>query len=194
MACHRKCILAILVSCFVLVSPSRADTSGFEKVLSAVTLDFTGKGEMDRAVLVQGDDDNADLYLYLVKDDSNPDSGLSLAEKKSNVVFSRGIVWGQLASLDVNNAGSLRIKSGNEGIGRNRWSQILTVVYRDKQFLIAGITYTARDTLDPKAGGDCDINFLSGKGLRNGRPVEARFTPIRLSDWSDEKLPQECKF
>jgi hypothetical protein len=148
---------------------------------------------MDRAVLVQDDDDKADLYLYLAKDDANVDAGLGLAEKKSNIGFSAG-GWGQLASLGVSNTGSLQIKSGNDAIGRDRWSQVRTVIYRDKRFLIAGITYSERDTLDPKAGGACDINLLSGKGLRNGKPVETKLTPIPLSDWSDEKLPQACQF
>jgi hypothetical protein len=61
------------------------------------------------------------------------------------------------------------------------------VIHRDEQFLIAGISNSERDPLDPKAGGNCDINLLSGKGLRNGKPIP-------LSDWSDEKLPQECNF
>src|SRR5262249_48078358 len=136
----------------------------------------------------------ADLYLYLAKDDANADAGLSLAEKKSNIAFSAGSVSGQLASLGVSNTGSMQIKSGNDAIGRDRWSQVLTVIYRDKRFLIAGITYSERDTLDPEAGGACDINLLSGKGLRNGKPVETKLTPIPLSDWSDEKLPQACQF
>jgi hypothetical protein len=139
-------VLLTFVACLGFAAPSRADPSGLDKVLSAVTIDFTAKGEMDRAVLVQGDDDKADLYLYLAKDDAHPDAGLSLAEKKSNVVFSAGVVWGQVASLGVGNAGLLQIKSGNEGVGRNRWSQVLTVIHRDKQFLIAGITYSERDT------------------------------------------------
>jgi hypothetical protein len=193
MTCDRTFVLAIFVSCLALTTPSRADTPGFDKVLSAVTLDFAGNGQIGRAVLAEGDDATADLYLYLVKDDSSPESGLSLVQEKANVVFS-GRMWGQLASLAVNNAGSLQVKSGNDAIGRDRWSLTLTIVYREQEFVIAGVTFATHDTLNPQAGGDCDINLLTGKGLRNGKPVEARFTPIRLGDWSDEKLPQACKF
>jgi len=35
---------------------------------------------------------------------------------------------------------------------------------------------------------------LSGKGVRNGKPVEIKSGVVRLIDWSDEKLPKECKF
>jgi len=174
-------------------APARAEAPNFENVLSAVTLDFTGKGQQERAVLVQNKDDGANLYIYLSKDDAESESVLALAEMKKGVVFS-GSMWGQLPSLDVNGKGSLLIKSGNDAIGRDRWTQTLTVVYRNKEFLIGGIAYTERDTLDPKGGGACDLNLLSGKGLRNGKPIEAKLTPIRLADWSDEKLPKECQF
>ncbi|WOJ89424.1 hypothetical protein RZS28_16765 [Methylocapsa polymorpha] len=156
-------------------------------------MDFTGDGQKGRAVLVQNKDDEADLYIYLSKDEAASESVLALAEMKKGVAFS-GAMWGQLPSLDINGKGSLLIKSGNESIGRDRWTQSLTVVYRNKEFLIGGIAYTARDTLDPKGGGSCDLNLLSGKGLRNGKPVEAKLTPIKLADWSDEKLPKECQF
>lgn len=172
---------------------ARAEPPHFENVLSAVTLDFTGKGEQDRAVLVQNKDEGADLYLYLLKYGPASESALAAAEIKKGVAFS-GSMWGQLPSLDVNGKGSLLIKSGNQSIGRDRWTQTLTVLYRNMEFLIGGIAYTARDTLDPKGGGSCDLNLLTGKGLRNGKPVDVTVGPVRLADWSDEKLPSECHF
>ena len=89
---------------------------------------------------------------------------------KKSVVFS-GAMWGQLPSLEVSGKGSLLIKSENDFVGKDRWTQVLTVVYRNKEFLIGGIAYTARDTLDPKGGGACDLNLLSGKGVRAGKPI-----------------------
>jgi len=32
------------------------------------------------------------------------------------------------------------------------------------------------------------------EGVRNGKPVEIKSGAVRLIDWSDEKLPKECKF
>lgn len=176
-----------------LTLPAHAQTPGYEKVLSAVTLDFSSSGRQDRAVLALNAAAAADLYLYLLKDDPRGDSALALAETKKNVAFSGGM-WGQLPSLETNGKGSLLIKSANDSIGRDRWSQTLTIVYRNKQFLIGGIAYEARDTLDPKAGGSCDLNLLTGKGVRNGKPVDGKSAPIRLADWSDDKLPKECRF
>lgn len=180
-----------VISAFAL--PAHAQSQSYEKVLSAVTLDFSNSGRQDRAVLAQNDDSAADLYLYLLKDDPKGDSALALAETKKSVVFSGG-AWGQIPSLETNGKGSLLIKSENDAIGRDRWSQTLTVVYRNKEFLIGGVSYTSRDTLDPNAGGSCDLNLLTGKGLRNGKPVQGKLTPIRLADWSEDKLPKECRF
>jgi hypothetical protein len=194
MICRRwPVVLVITAACWVFAGPARAEAPSFENVLSVVTLDFTGNGRLERAVLVQNKDDAADLYLYLSKDELTTDSVLALVETKKNVAYS-GSMWGQLPSLDVNGKGSLLIKSGNEAIGRDRWTQTLTVVYRNKEFLVGGIAYTARDTIDPEGGGSCDLDLLSGKGLRNGKPIEAKLAPIRLADWSDERLPKACQF
>ena len=71
---------------------ARAEPPHFENVLSAVTLDFTGKGEQDRAVLVQNKDEGADLYLYLLKYGPASESALAAAEIKKGVAFS-GSMW-----------------------------------------------------------------------------------------------------
>ena len=72
----------------------------------------------------------------------------------------------------------------------------LTIIHRSGEFWVAGFTFNW-DTRDYGIGG-CDINFLAGKGVfsrgPNGRkkPIKARFAPIRLADWSDEKRPKAC--
>ncbi len=188
---HRLSLHAVFAACCFLAAPLHAGAQGFQDVLSAVTLDFNNDAKQDRAVLVRNKDEVADLYLYLAKDVPTPEPVMALALTKKSVVYS-GTMWGQSPSLDVSAKGSLLIKSGNESIGRNRWLQTLTVVYRNKEFVIAGITYASRDTLEAGNDVSCDLNLLTGKGLRNGRPIDAKLTPILLADWSDEKLPKEC--
>ena len=51
---------------------------------------------------------------------------------------------------------------------------------RRRDSLVAGLTYESHDNLDPRAGGSCDLNFLSGKGVRNGKPVEIKSGAVRL--------------
>lgn len=187
---HRDNLLLFLAfgSC---MAPAHAEISDFSRVLSSVTLSFEGDGT-DRAVLVENSASGADLYIYLALDPNRE------APSKPNLIKASaawsGVMWGTRPSLDVSDKGSLLIKSGNEGIGRGRWSQTLTVAYRNKEFIVAGFTREEHDTLDLKAGGSCDINFLAGKGKRNGSSISIRTPAPRLSDWSDEKLPQSCIF
>jgi hypothetical protein len=66
----------------------------------------------------------------------------------------------------------------------------LTIVHRNGEFWVAGFSY-GWETRDWGTG-SCDINFLTGKGIRSrelakSRPIEARFTRIKLADWSGEK-------
>jgi hypothetical protein len=170
-----------------------AETPGLERVLSVATLSFESNGDTDRAVLVENDDAGADLYIYLGLDPSKSYAPIRPALVKKAAAWS-GSMWGTRPSLETNDRGSLLIKSANETIGRSRWSQTLTIVYRNKEFIVAGLTRETSDTLDPKAGGSCDVNFVTGKGKRNGKPVEIKFSAMKFADWSDEKPPKECSF
>lgn len=187
---HRDKLLLLLAfsSC---IAPADAETPDYSRVLSSVTLSFQG-GDTDRAVLVENSESGADLYIYLALT-PNRETPSRPVLFKASAAWS-GVMWGTRPSLDVSDRGSLLIKSGNEGIGRGRWSQTLTVVYRNKEFIVAGFTREEHDTLDLKAGGSCDINFLANKGKRNGSSISIHTPAPRLSDWSDEKLPQSCKF
>jgi hypothetical protein len=189
----RSTTLAGLMLCAGGVVSARAEPSGYERVISTVTLSFEDDGATDRAVLVDNFDAGADLYIFRAIDDAKPDSPMNPALVKQAAAWN-GAMWGSRPSLDTNAKYSLIVKSQNEAIGRFRWSETLTIVYRSHEYLVAGLTYQSRDNLDPKAGGSCDLNFLSGKGVRNGKPVEIKSGATRLIDWSDEKLPKECKF
>ena len=182
----KACVaLALLAPCV-----ARAQTPNFANVLSAVTLPFNNDGAMDRAVLVNSED-GADLYLYMA-DDTTPSSP-KLALVKKSFVWSGGM-WGSLPSLATNGKGSLIVKSENMAVGRNKWEQSLTVARRNGEFVVIGVTYTAFDTLDPKAGGSCDINLATGKGTRNGKPASVAAGAIKVADWSEDKMPKACQF
>lgn len=174
-----------------LALPAAAQTPGLDRVLSAVTPNFGDDG-YDLAVLVDNLDDGADLYVYLGLDRNKPDATKPALVKK-NAAWT-GSMFGTRPTLALNDKGSLLIKSSNESVGRSRWSQTLTVVYRNKAFVVAGLTHEENDTLDSKAGGSCDLNLLTGKGSRNGKRVEFKPETIALADWSDEKLPKDCRF
>lgn len=184
--------LTITVGVTLLATAAQAEPD-YSRIVDAVTLSFEG-GDMDRAVLVENGDSSADLYIYLSLD---PSRDLSKPAKpalvKKDAAWS-GAMWGQRPSLDTNVKGSLLIKSENSGIGRSRWRQTLTVIYRNHEFIVAGLTRDAYDTLDPTAGHSCDLNFLSGKGKKDGKTVEAKGPAKTLAEWSDGALPADCAF
>ena len=185
--------IALSLSAAIAATAARAEGADYSRVLSVVTFSLEG-GEVDRAVLVENGDSGADLFIYR----DLPPAGAPAAPPKPALVKKdvawSGPMWGQRPSLETNAKGSLLIKSENGGAGRNRWSETLTVVYRNKEFIVAGITRDAYDTLDPKAAHDCDLNFLSGKGKKDGKAVEVKSPAKKLADWSDESLPEECAF
>jgi len=179
-----------LAGALLLGAPPEAPAEERDHVLSEVTVDLNGDGQQDRAVLRQAEDDYGELLLYLHDTATNH---LSVAVKAPELVFSADEP-GRRASLSVTKQGSLQVHSGNESIGRGRWSQTLTIVYRRGAFLIAGITRAERDTLDASAGGSCDLNLMTGKGTRNGAQVRVTMAPVPVTEWTDEKLPLACRF
>lgn len=183
--------LAIAFPLVALATPAAAQVP-LARVLSAVSLPLSGEG-LDVAILVDNLDSGADLYLYAGLDHSKLEAGVEPTLVKKNAAWS-GAMAGTRASLAASEKGSLLIKSANEGIGRGRWSQTLTVVYRNGAPIVAGLTREERDTLDLAAGGSCDLNFLTGEGTRSGKKITVRPLAVSLVDWSDDKLPKDCRF
>lgn len=189
----RDCLTKAAAALLLPAQPALADAPSLDRVLSAVTLSFRGDGATDRAVLVANRENGADLFIYLALDESGSGAEPKPALVKRNVAWS-GALWGTRPSLAVNGEGSLVIASANDAIGRSRWSETLTIAYRNGAFVVAGLTYAARDTLDPKAGGACEINYLTGVGKRDGKPVKAVFARTPLAEWNNEDLPKACQF
>ncbi len=186
----RTAAAALAVACMGATAAQAVDPR-LQDVLSAVTLSFGDDGALDRAVLTRSEDD-ATLTIY--RGVPAPEKGaapLKPALVKAGVAWA-GQMWGTLPSLSVNGRGSLVITSGNDAIGRDRWHQALTVAYRDGTYVVIGITRDHRDTLDPKAGGSCDLNLSTGRGTADGRPVTVPAVPIPLATWSDDSLPKVC--
>lgn len=192
--------VALSFLCLV-AAPAHAREPGLQDVLSAATLDLNDDGELDRAVLVQNEDrDAADLLLYL----SHVRRGRSTLELEltAKVVAYSGELLGQLASLAVSPRGSLLLVHGyqlppavNAGqLDDRRWSETVTVVYREKRFLVVGFTHTG---VDPRQAGkpvSCDLNLLTGNGQRDGKPIKVQRKPVPLIDWDwRAAMPGECR-
>lgn len=161
------------------------------KVISSVKADWNRDGIDDNAVLVESEaePDQVSLLVYL----SESANKTRLAVNKKNLVW-RGAMYGTQPSLSLNPQGSLVIASGNDAIGRGRWQQKITAMYDDSSFVVAGYTYTYRDTLDLAAGGTCDVNFLTRRGVRNNNEFRINTKPLKLADWTEDSAPKECRF
>lgn len=166
------------------MAPLSALAENAPKVLNEVALDIDHDSKMDRAALVEAAD-GADLYIYLAAET------LDLSRKPS--ILKKGLTTARILRFESDAKGSLTVVSGCGGCS-NDYATTLTIVYRGGQFLIGGVTYD-RDT---RTGtGSCDINFLTGKGVKSkglakDKPIKAKFAPIKLADWSEAKRPKAC--
>jgi hypothetical protein len=161
-------------------------------VLAEVRADLNGDGIIDRAVLLrESDEDDVDLAVYLSAD------GHAATEPS---LYRKAFGWagdmaGTTPELSVNRAGSLVVVFQNDAIGRDRWRQQITIAFRRGELVVAGYDYSARDTLRPKFSRGCDLNFLSGEGVRDGKPVQLGAPAPRLADWTDKdkSVPETCR-
>jgi hypothetical protein len=155
----------------------------------AAVLDIDRDGRMDRAVLVRHPSGAAaDLLIYLGAGSEALDLSREADIRKDDLAH------GHVMRLETNAKGSLMVHYGCGGCS-NDYETVLTIVYRGRDFLVAGFSYSW-ETREGGVGG-CDINFLTGKGVRSrglarARPIRARFMPVKLADWSGDKEPKVC--
>ena len=188
----------------MILASAGAATAGpidTNNIVAAATGDFNKDGASDLVLLVRGED-AMDLRFFLQAGDGGgylTESGVAL-----------GKVWGtaepdgmrgQEPELKALANGSIQITTHNDAIGRDRWSETLTIAYRNTDFVVAGFTYDYHDTLDEYNNGDCDLNILTGKGAGN-RPdgkqgniafkisVAPQFVPFK--DWDDSVALKAC--
>ena len=184
-------IAAATLTLMALTAMPAAANVTVKVILATVSADLNGDGVKDRVMLLRDTDgDDVDLAVYLSASGKLP--GEPTFYKKA---FGwTGDMAGTTPTLSVNRAGSLVILFQNDAIGRDRWSQQLTIAWRGGAMVVAGYDYTSRDTLAPDQGGNCDVNYLSGRASRNGKPVKLSTSLIRLADWTDVSPPKACIF
>jgi hypothetical protein len=157
-------------------------------VLSVAAGNWNSDRRPDAALLIKADD-QADLYLYF----NDGKGGMELKQVKKSLVWA-GNLAGTLPKLTSGKRGVFYVDSQNEAVGRNRWSQRLTVQYRGNEFLVIGYTYTARDTLDLKYSLSCDFDLLTGKGVKNKQSGTVPKQTVKLSDWQDDNaITKQCR-
>jgi hypothetical protein len=191
-AMHSRLVLAPLIAAALSCGESAsAQAAAPKQVLAEVSADLNGDGVADRAVLLHDPDgDDVDLAIYLSADGKTP----SQPSLYKTAFGWTGAMAGTEPEISVNKAGSLLVVFQNDAIGRDRWRQQFTIAFRGGALVVAGYDYQARDTLRPGGGGNCDLNFLAGRGTRNGKPIKVTGAPTRLGDWTDKSAPAACSF
>ncbi len=173
-------------------APSQIDAA---KVIAATTGSFSNDGTMTRAVLIEDkDNDAADLAIYA----ANVGDDYVQVAFAHDIAFS-GAMFGTQPELRTTKTGALQVYSENTGVGRDKWERTLTLAFRDGHYVVAGLTLSAWDGLDPKGGGTCDVNYLTGKGTAN--PTRGGHTAVKVAaggipveKWSEDSVPADCQF
>lgn len=178
------------------------------KALFEIAFDIDNDRRMDRAALVAperagfhlsnnegfmlGSGERVDLYIYLGAGDDKLDPSRKPTFVKTGILGERN---NQIFPLEARK-GSLIIKTAYS-LFSNFSEETLTIVRRNGEILVGGLTY-GYEMKDGEQG-DCDINFLSGKGVASKglhgkkRPVRERLAPVKLSAWSEKMYPKACR-
>jgi len=193
-ASRMRSILLFVLLLTAMPLPSAAQQAGAAKSMAGlveVSADLNGDGVKERAVLLYDrESDDVDLAIYSSADGK-------LQDQPSVYVASLG--WtgnteGSTPEMTVDDAGSLIVVFRNEAAGRYRWRQQFTIAFRAGSYVVVGYSYMNKDTLTPDQGGACSVDFLSGEGTRDGKPVKVPELAPLLSTWSEESIPTVCTF
>ena len=166
---------------------NQPDSDQIGAMLDYLEQDIDQDGQAEILILRRGEE-GADLLIQASKD-SEP-------THYPNLVFA-GLA-GQIPSLKALKNGSVQIISQNDSIGRSRWQQILTLVYRQKAYRIGGFTWHEHDLLGEYPTVDCDLNLLTGKGflrVNEGKrqKITTDFKNHLLKNWKISLFPRDCQ-
>jgi hypothetical protein len=190
--------LCLLLAAGAAATPAAAA----DRIVDAVVGDWNKDGASDLAVLFVSSADGAEendtgeigigIYLRNTEHDLLVPATIVPDKVWGNAPAGDDGIYGQEPSIKATASGSITVTTRNEGIGRDRWRQVLTLAFRDGGFVVAGFTYDYYDTLDPDRNGSCDLNLLSSKGVADGKPVTMEAKRITLQDWQDETGLKAC--
>lgn len=153
-------------------------------IVDAATGDIDGDGRKDLAILTlsgSNESDSVGISVYL-RDPKLP--------ALKQVISLPGRFWGtkragQQPELTILANRSITIRTQNMSIGRTHWERTYTLAWRKGELVVAGFTYSFFDTISHWTAGRCDINLLTGKGVRNGARLASNGRRVTLAEWDD---------
>ena len=171
-----------------------AEEFAAERVVAAASGDWDGNGKTDLALITgpaAGSAEDNGVYIYLADPD---EARLKVKVAAADKIWGNLTMSGQEPGITALANGSIKLTSQNSSVGRDRWSQSLTLAYRNARFIVAGYTYSSHDTLDAGNKRECDLNVLTGKGTANGKSIAAKGAQIAFEEWNDEIGQRACGF
>lgn len=161
-------------------------------IIDAAMGDINGDGRQDLAILTlpTGKSSNDVGIAVYLRDPALP------ALKRTILLPAR--FWGtssagQQPEITILENRSITVHTENMAFGREHWERTYTLAWRNAQLIVAGFTYTFNDTLDHDQAGSCDLNLLTGRGIRNGVQFATGSQRINLVDWDDSIGLTACR-
>lgn len=184
-------LTALLLTSLATLPALAQETGGFEVTPDAVaqSLEFTGKpGKIATALVIRNEENPS---LVILERDLNDVRNVAVIDNDQLGLNVMNIEVNPI--LSVSPRGSLLITQNENGIGRHRWERVLTVVYRDGKYVVAGFTYNAYDSLQEDEPESCDYNLLTGKGKKDGRAVRVKTKALGLASLVDDEKLYSCE-
>lgn len=184
---------AALIATPVLAAPAGAPSAvSPARIVSAASGAWTNDGSMGRAVLIDDPDNSSvDLAIY-TGNSADPGQDLKLAAFAHDIASS-GNMFGNTAELRLTKAGALQVYSEDTAVGRDKWERTMTLAFRGGRFVVAGLTLSGYDDLNPNSATSCDLNFLSGVGKKGKTKIKVASGGIPVEKWTETMIPKACQ-
>lgn len=158
-----------------------------EMIHSHVQFELPGNIHAEAAI-IRNDEGDPSLFITHRRGD---DIRHEVMIDNSNLGLTIDGLAGTESYLGVSD-GRLVIHQQNHAIGRHRWERRLELDFVDGEYIVTRFTYSDRDTLDTKIGGNCDYDLIRGMGIKNGKEIKISKTRIKFKNLTDHEAMYSC--
>jgi hypothetical protein len=181
---------------------TQAEAGFLPRIIDSLCVDLveTSTG-CEQVFLLSNPDEPDTADLVILTDRRTDPGGRPLLVLRS--AFFNGAMWGMSPSLEAADNGQLYIRSEQIGIGRNPWTQTITLAWDTSRFVMTAFEHSVYDRA---LGGSyaCSVDYRAGSAIAEildaeSNPLEnfAETVPAILPAISDisafEALPEFCE-
>ena len=182
---------ALLPGCSIALLGPATSACAEDAIVDAAMADIDGDVRQDLVTLTRpGDRDAHDVGIAVYLRDRD----LPILKR---AVLLPARFWGtdsagQQPEITILENRSIKIHTENMAFGRSHWERTYTLSWRGGRLLVAGFTYAFNDTIEHGQSGSCDLDLLTGQGIRNGRKLALSGQRIDLAEWDDSIGMSAC--